>query len=101
MRLLMLPLVLALPAQLCAQSAEPNAVQEEIVVAELEESAAVEKPGAGVEGAVARRSVAPAASAKASAETAAAQPSMRNFLYQVFLAAVTALVTALIWKAVF
>lgn len=31
----------------------------------------------------------------------AAQPSMRNFLYQILITAVSALVTALIWKAVF
>ena len=30
---------------------------------------------------------------------AAAQPSVENFLYQVLLAAVTALVTALVWRA--
>lgn len=35
------------------------------------------------------------------AETAARQPTVRGFLYQVLLAATTALVTALIWKAVF
>lgn len=33
--------------------------------------------------------------------SAVAQPSTRHFLYQVLLAAVSALVTALIWKAVF
>ena len=37
----------------------------------------------------------------ADAATAAAQPSAGNFLYQVLLAAVTALITALIWRAVF
>jgi hypothetical protein len=31
----------------------------------------------------------------------AAQPSVRNFLYQILITAVSALVTALIWKAVF
>jgi hypothetical protein len=35
------------------------------------------------------------------AAAVAAQPTAQGFLYQVLLAAVTALVTALIWKAVF
>lgn len=34
-------------------------------------------------------------------DIAAAQPTVRGFLYQVFLTAVTALVTALVWRAVF
>lgn len=32
---------------------------------------------------------------------AAAQPTVQGFLYHVFLTAVTALITALIWRAVF
>ena len=34
-------------------------------------------------------------------ETARAEPSGRDFLYQIVLTAVSALVTALVWKAVF
>ena len=33
--------------------------------------------------------------------SAAAEPTFRNFVYQVLVATVTALLTALIWKAVF
>jgi hypothetical protein len=35
------------------------------------------------------------------AEGSAAQPTVQGFLYHVFLTAVTALVTALVWRAVF
>lgn len=103
MRLLMLivPLVLALPAPLCGQSAEPDPVQEEIVTSRLDEGAPSERADPAMDGAASESVPAPAVSRYSSGSTAAAQPTMRNFLYQVFLAAVTALVTALVWKAVF
>ncbi len=42
-----------------------------------------------------------AEAARASDAGTAAQPTVQGFLYHVFLTAVTALVTALIWRAVF
>jgi hypothetical protein len=41
------------------------------------------------------------AAAHGNAADSAAQPTVQGFLYHVFLTAVTALVTALIWRAVF
>lgn len=43
----------------------------------------------------------PALDRDGAAAAEAVQPSMRNFLYQILITAVSALVTALIWKAVF
>lgn len=99
MRVLMLLLLMA-PAPLWSQAADADPEPGDAAVQEQQEPRLVEgwerSTATSIEQAVPLR-----AEAERSASAAAAQPTMRGFLYQVFLTAVTALVTALIWKAVF
>jgi hypothetical protein len=99
MRLLML-LLLALPAPLLGQAVEPDHSPEETVTLEMEAPEEAEAPSARTGASIEEIHAAPS-TMEAASSAVAAQPTMRNFLYQVFLAAVTALITALIWKAVF
>lgn len=99
MRLLIMLLLMA-PAPLSSQSVDPHHVQEEpIALEEQEPPLADESARTGAKIFEYVESVRAVKAAPAS--SSAAQPTMGGFLYQVFLAAVTALVTALIWKAVF
>lgn len=77
------PEVTSEPAAVQAQAAQPDTVR----------SGSAMQPVSTVAAAAERKRDAAAAEV--------AQPTMRNFLYQILLTAVTALITALIWKAVF
>lgn len=97
MRLLML-LLLVVAAPLAGQEPGPPAVAEEPDV--LEPEPVKENPMQRTVEVSDETRLAPSI-IESDSEAAAAQPTMRNFLYQVLLAAVTALITALVWKAVF
>lgn len=99
MRVLML-LLLVLSAPLAGQEPEPLAVAEESASLEPEAPPATEIAMPRTAEPSGETTPAPSI-VESSTAAAAAQPTMRNFLYQIFLTAVTALITALIWKAVF
>lgn len=92
-------LLLMAPAPLWSQAADPDPAPVTAAVPEQQEPRLVE--GAELSTPTSLHAAPVRAEEEKPASEAAAQPTMRGFLYQVFLTAVTALITALIWKAVF
>lgn len=102
MRSLILAMLLLIVPSLARGQAEPvsrptpEAAWEEAHADRVEAA-----PATAVSGPAGETERAPRVAENGDSGAAVAQPTMGGFLYQVFLAAVTALVTALIWKAVF
>lgn len=102
MRLLIMAMLLLIVPGLAVGQGEPvSRPTSEAAWGESHEEPVEAAPSTTLSGPAGETQLAPVMAENGDSGAAVAQPTMSGFLYQVLLAAVTALVTALIWKAVF